>query len=823
MIYAEVVVNATIGRGATTFHYAVPPHLSVSVGHLVVVPFGPRQLQGVVVALHQQSPVDETRDILSLCDPEPLLTPAQVELARWLSEYYLCPLIEALRLFIPPDVQRRPYVVLEPGPASEQADLNLPEQALLHLLKRRKRLSLAQIKAELRVPAPEKIIRNLSQRGVIQRSWELSPARRVPQTRPEVRLRPDIDLNEALAELGRAPRQRASLLSISSWMEAAGEDGKLDSGGWAPLESVRFETGIDLPTLRLLLQKGFLEQRQAPLPRRSLGPFASQLEPEPALTHEQEIAWQPVQEAIRKGEHVVFLLHGVTGSGKTEIYLRAVREALDRGRQAIVLVPEIALTPQTLHRFANRFPGRVAVLHSQLSLPQRREEWRRLREGEADVVVGPRSALFAPLPSPGIIIVDEEHEWSYKQDESPRFHARDVALRLGELLAVPVLLGSATPDLSSYNRALLGHYELLELNQRVEIETTPSSARARLRKLPPVQVVNMRQEFTAGHVGLFSRPLLKAIGEALENKEQVILFLNRRGAATLIMCLDCGYVFRCRRCDVSLVYHSEIDQLVCHQCNRRAEAPDVCPQCRQGRLRYLGAGTQRVEEEVRQMFPRARIARWDRDAVRGREAYEEIIGRFSRHEVDILIGTQMIAKGFDLPLVTLVGVISGDTILHLPDFRAAERTFQLLTQVAGRAGRGPRGGHVILQTFSPEHYCIRAASQHDYRAFYEREMAFRRQHGYAPFSELARLVGSHTSEATIRSEGEQIAASLRLRVQQQGLPGIEVLGPAPRYIRRVRGRYRWQVIVQGRGLHSLLAGLSLPLGWAIDVDPVTTL
>ena len=821
--YAEVVVNAVIGRGASTFHYSVPPGLPVSVGHLVVVPFGHRQLQGVVVGLHQQSPVEETRDILSLCDPAPLLTPVQVGLARWIAEHYCCSLIEALRLFIPAEAQRRPYLALSLSSAAAASDLTLPEQALVHLLRRKGRLTLAEARAELDVPALERMVQRLHRLGVVERTWELSPARKPSgRLRNEVRLTPEADLEQALAQLKRAPKQRATLESIAGWLESAAEMGELSAGGWAPLEALRTGTGAELATLRFLQGRGLIEMREVEVSGRA-GRSTPAPSPEPALTAEQAAAWEPIRAAIRASEPIVFLLHGVTGSGKTEIYLRAVGEALSRGRQAIVLVPEIALTPQTLHRFAARFPGRVAVLHSRLSALQRREEWRRLHDGEAEVVVGPRSALFAPLPSPGAIVVDEEHEWSYKQDETPRFHAREVALKLGELLGIPAILGSATPDLSSYHQAAAGRYRLLELRERVEGAARLTPAALRHQALPPVEVVDIRKELRAGNAGVLSRPLLSGIAEALQAREQVILFLNRRGAATLVMCRDCGYVFRCRRCDVSLVYHSEGDQLICHQCNRRAPAPDLCPNCRQGRMRYSGVGTQRVEDEVARAFPRARVARWDRDAVKGRAAYEEIIGRFSRHEIDILVGTQMIAKGFDLPLVTLVGVVSGDTVLHLPDFRAAERTFQLLTQVAGRAGRGPRGGRVILQTLSPDHYCIQAASRHDYRAFYEREMEFRRQHAYVPFAELARLIGSATSERTLRAEAEELATALRLRVQQLGLPEAEVLGPTPRYVRRIRGRYRWQVLLQGRDLHALLRGLVLPPGWAIDVDPVTTL
>jgi primosomal protein N' (replication factor Y) len=529
----------------------------------------------------------------------------------------------------------------------------------------------------------------------------------------------------------------------------------------------------------------------------------------------------------------------VTGSGKTEIYLRALTEVVRQGRQAIVLVPEIALTPQTVHRFAARFPGRVAVLHSGLTPGQRYDEWRRVRAGQVDVVVGARSAIFAPMPNLGLIVLDEEHEWSYKQEQTPRYHARDAALKLAELTSAVVILGSATPAVESYRRAERGQYQLLELPQRIVARRDWLNAeRARYhrpavreegptpltiyRELPPVQVIDMRAELKAGNRSIFSRALDQALRDVLRAGEQTILFLNRRGAATFVMCRDCGHVLRCRRCDVPLTYHEgeKGKELLCHYCNRRYPQPERCPACDSPRIRYFGIGTQRVEAEVGKAYPQARVLRWDRDTARSGAAHERFLDAFAHHQADVLIGTQMVAKGLDLPLVTLVGVISADTALHFPDFRSTERTFQLLAQVAGRAGRSSLGGRAIVQTYTPDHYAIQAASRHDYVDFYRREIDFRREQGYPPFSQLARLVYSHSQGARAEAEARQVHEVLRARVRAEGLGGVALVGPAPAYRHRLRGRYRWQILVRAADVHPVLEGVEFGPGWTVDVDPM---
>jgi primosomal protein N' (replication factor Y) len=574
----------------------------------------------------------------------------------------------------------------------------------------------------------------------------------------------------------------------------------------------------------------------------------------PRLTPDQQRVWDEVRTHLSttptEGSPRVILLHGVTGSGKTEIYLRAVGYVLRQGRQAIVLVPEIALTPQTVHRFAARFPDRLAIAHSKLSLGERYDTWRRIRRGDIDLVIGSRSAVFAPFPRLGLIVLDESHEWTYKQEGSgiqqmPHYHTRDVAEELARRTGATVLLGSATPDLESAYRAHRGDYVYLRLPQRImsygpQVEAQRArfnipperirpqalddeSTEARFTSLPPVQVVDMRQELRAGNRSIFSRALQESMEVALGAGEQVILFLNRRGSASFVLCRDCGHVVRCARCDVPLTYHDDQRQMTCHHCNARAEVPNVCPECWSRRIKFFGLGTQRLEAAVQERFPAARTLRWDRDTTGRKGAHGELLRAFSAGEANVLIGTQMIAKGLDLPLVTLVGVISADTALHLPDFRAAERTFQLLTQVAGRAGRGLLGGKVIVQTYTPQHYAIQAASHHDYEAFYRYESAFRKEHGYPPYGRLVKLLYLNKQAQKCQEEAERMGHLLQRRARQQGLPGITLIGPAPCYLSRLRGYYRWQIIVRAANPYPLLTSVSYPIGWRIDVDPVSLL
>jgi primosomal protein N' (replication factor Y) (superfamily II helicase) len=577
----------------------------------------------------------------------------------------------------------------------------------------------------------------------------------------------------------------------------------------------------------------------------------------PSLTKDQVRVWGRIKVAMLLAEDEdeadtaeipPFVLHGVTGSGKTEIYMRAIELALARGQTAIVLVPEIALTPQTVRRFAARFPGRVAVLHSRLSAGERYDTWRRARAGLFDIVVGPRSALFTPLPNLGVIVLDEEHDHSYKQTPpvpSPYYHARDTAIEMGRILRAVVILGSATPDVVTYHRARAGRYQLLELPRRIMGHRQRLYSQAeRLRipaerlpgqqsgedaddaltiPLPPIQVVDLRQELRAGNRSIFSRTLEKAITETLERGEQAILFLNRRGTATFIICRDCGHVLACPRCEMPLTYHRPHLALMCHYCGRQEPPHGDCPQCGSKRIRYFGLGTEEVAQRVQQRWPDARITRWDRDTTAGKDSHEELLAGFINQEADILVGTQMIAKGLDLPLVTLVGVISADVSLGLPDYRTGERAFQVLAQVAGRAGRGLLGGRVIIQTYKPDHYAIQAAAEHDFAGFYVDEIRFRTQHMLPPFRRLAKLVIVDPINDRGKRQAEELAQGLRHHIREMELAATEILGPVPPFFGRIDGRYRWQIVIRSPDPIRMLTGFPIPAPWIVDIDPVSLL
>ena len=526
----------------------------------------------------------------------------------------------------------------------------------------------------------------------------------------------------------------------------------------------------------------------------------------PQLTDAQSQVLAPILAAVAEDAHRDFLLHGVTGSGKTEIYLRAIAAAVERGRQAIVLVPEIALTPQMIRRFAARFPQRVTVVHSALTDAERAVEWQRVRDGEVDVLVGSRSAIFAPAPRLGIIVVDEEDSSAYKQDRVPRYHAVDVARELGRIAAVPVVLGSATPRVETFYAAHTGGMQLLPLPQRITG-----------RELPPIEIVDLREELRSGNRSPLSLQLDAALRECHEQGGQSILFLNRRGSATVVLCRGCGEALMCRNCSVSLVYHHSRGRCDCHLCGMSLPLPDTCPSCGSPSIRQLGMGTERLEVEVHERFPQLRLLRMDRDTIATRDAYFSIYESFRRHDADCLIGTQMVAKGWDLANVRLVGVVNADTALHLPDYRSGEVTFSLLTQVAGRAGRGDEPARVILQTYSPQHYAVQHARTHDYLGFAREEIRLRKALRFPPYTRLVVCTFSHGEDA--RAEAEARQEQQKLSDTLGAGAGLDVLGPTPAFVHRLRGQYRWQLTVRGSDIERAFPHLPRGRGWSIDVDP----
>lgn len=646
----------------------------------------------------------------------------------------------------------------------------------------------------------------------------------VKRTGSELRTMVDAEtLQHLIAALRRTRAERAQVALLRALV-----------GGPVSESGLRSEFGATATDMHALEEAGLIRCAKRRVERDPLADLVTRPVGQVKLTAGQARAYRAIAAALRRAREagavspgssgVVFLLQGVTGSGKTEVYLAAAEDVIAHGGRVIVLVPEIALTPQTIERFAARFPGRVAVQHSALSLGEDYDQWQRIRSGRADVVIGSRSALFAPQPNLRLVIVDEEHEWTYKQmDSAPRYHIREVVEEYCRLTDAVAVFGTATPDLVTAARAQRRRYRHLHLPQRVHsVVSNDRSTRAQPVPLPAVEIVDLREELRAGNRSIFSRTLTDAIDKVLEADEQLMLLLNRRGVSGLV-CRGCGEALICPRCAVPLTVHAEPEMLRCHECGYATASEDDCPSCGQDLLRPLGLGTQRLEQAVRRHFPAARTIRWDRDTARGRDGHEQILKRFQRGDANVLIGTQMIATGLDLPAVTLVGVVNADLALRLPDYTGPERTFQLLAQVAGRAGRGPRGGRVIVQSYVPDHYAILAAAAHDYTAFFEAEMAARAQHDYPPFARLARLVYQHSSDVRARDAAAAMAAQLREECDRRGLPGPEVLGPTPAYVYRRRGRYRWQITLRGADPIPLLRPCNLPQGWTVDIDPVSLL
>ena len=799
MPYVEVAVDTPAGR--PTYSYGVPEGLDVPPGVVVWVPFGPRTVRGVVVAAVSEPAYASTRPVLSV-SPDLSLSRTQLEIAAFVSSRYLCSLFSALALFLPPGIDRQPGVVYETADIHEDSLSGLGEldADLVRRANEQGGLTLARLPSGERRANARQVLESLVARGILVRRERPREHRARPLIEATVSLRVEPDQVPAQLEALRKAKASRQLLVLQHLV---------DCGGIATADELRRVVAATPALLRGLQSRGLVELRERRVWRETLSARPGGQSVVPVLTDAQAIALEPITKALDSGAFSEHLLFGVTGSGKTELYLRATGHALAMGRQVICLVPEIALAAQTVERFVSRFPGRVALLHSGLTVGQQLDEWERIHQGQADIVVGPRSALFAPLERPGLIILDEEHEWTYKQDDvAPRYHARDVARELARVAGAALVLGSATPDVGTFHRAVSGATQLLELPDRIGGGAG----------LPPVQVVDMRDELRSGNLSIFSHALESSMTETLSRREQVLLFLNRRGTATLVQCRHCGHVFSCPRCSVALAHHAVRASLLCHRCGYSMRVPERCPQCRAAQLRFLGVGTQRVVEQVQQSFPGARVVRWDSDvpvSARGGSELQDVV---HGGHVDVIVGTQMVAKGHDFPNVTLVGVISADVGLSVPDYRSSERVFQHMSQASGRAGRGVKPGRVVVQTYEPDNYVVQSAALHDYRAFYEQEIRYRRESYYPPFCSMVRLVFSHTNEDHCRREAERVHELLARRSESTD---IRMTGPSPAFVRRLRGRYRWHLTVRGSQPTDVLAELALPRGWVVDVDPAS--
>jgi len=788
------------------FTYRLPLTLRhrVQPGCRLIVPFGVRKLTGVAIACHNSPPEVSVREALRLLDEEPVLDERLLALGRWTASYYCAPLGEVLRAMTTPlggEIRRtRVYSLTDAGrDAARQLLLGDPgEEPAVQLLRLLENRPLSAAWLARKVPQAERAIRSLVRKGFLE--VEDSHAERDPLRASSARLRVQFSGRPAGVKLTKAQRELVAYLELHP-----------GSHNLAELERAVHNAG---PAARSLARSGLLTFRpEGPLLR------SQPARPPHKLNPAQQEAFDRIRTAIQSRQFHTFLLHGVTGSGKTEVYLCAIEATLAHGRGALLLVPEIALTPAVAGQFYHRFGDRVAILHSAFSDTERAGQWRRIRSGEAGVVVGTRSGVFAPVRDLGLIVVDEEHDHSYKQEETPRYSGRDVAIVRARDHNACVVLGSATPSMETRYNAERGRYVLLRLPERIE-----------KRPLPGVELIDMRQEFLeTRQQATFSRRLLQAVRERLDSGEQTMLLLNRRGFSSFLVCRSCGDRLQCRNCSVTLTYHRRDRRMLCHYCNYAERVPTLCPKCQSEHVYFVGQGSERVEEELHRRLPVARVARMDSDTVTGKRHYETILHAFREHDYDILVGTQMIAKGHDIPNVTLVGVVSADIGLGMPDFRAAERTFQLLTQAAGRAGRGQIPGGVLIQTVNPEHYAVRFAAAQDYDHFYEKEIQFRRAMRYPPFSALANVL--------LRAPGREDAMRMSTEIASIFGPaqeGLRVLGPAEAPVPRIKNEFRYQFLIKSvsrKTLNEILHAarrFALDRKWSptalvIDVDPLSLL
>jgi primosomal protein N' (replication factor Y) len=802
--YCEVALPVPLDR---SFTYAVPPGLQPQRGARVIVPFRNEKLIGVVTAPSAVAPDDfETRYIEAVLDDQPLLSDHLLSLAEWIAQYYLAPLGEVLRGMLPlmAEVRRTVYYRITDLGRDLLAG-SLDGEAATLSARRRTRLTPEEQNMERRVlerlSAGEPVkVSTLRTATAASLPVLASMLRRKWIARETAAIERDASRTERFAVLipeTRLPSLTAKQQSILAELAA--------SGGEIPLAELR-RKDLSSSTLQTLVRRGLVRIDERPAAFRLGGIEAP---PQPLSLNEPQIdALASIVSAL--GAFQPFLLHGVTGSGKTAVYLAAMQRALDRGQSAILLVPEIGLTPQTVGLLDAAFGARVALLHSALTPEERREQWHRIHLGVAPIVVGTRSAIFAPVSNLGLILVDEEHDQSYKQEESPRYNARDVAVVRAKLANAVVVLGSATPSLESWQNAVQGKYTRIDMRDRVMN-----------RPLPDVELIDMRREFQeAGHENLFSRALVLQTSEALERGEQALILLNRRGYSFAVICRACGLKLECQNCAIALTHHKPPaedagiapvgQRLECHYCGFRRSVPAKCPSCDSQHLYYLGAGSQQGEERLAEIFPSARIGRMDRDTVRGRYDLEHLLARLHSGEINLLVGTQMIAKGHDIHGITLVGVVGCDHALSMPDFRAAERVFQLMTQVSGRAGRGDLPGRVVVQTYYPDHYAILAAANYDYAGFAERELKYRRWMHYPPFGVLANLL-IHSAKL---EEAAAWSAEIGKWFQKNTPQGVRVLGPCTAPIARIKGIYRFHLILKAGSRKALNAVLRAALAHA---------
>ena len=871
-MHANVAPLSDAVAGSLTYQVPIAFQTKIKVGVAVIVPLRNRLVAGIVVSLSDAQPsvvAPPSQFVLkavhSIVDEKPALNKDQLKLARWMSMEYCAHLGRCCALMIPPGYTPSSAYLFTLALDMQQMETQPTTDVrskIIAVLKTKGAQTESRLKIALR---KEKYWRSALQmlvdEGKIIRSSTLEPVAVKPQRTTMVQMvisdmtleivRENITLEASIHERRAVSLNRR--LAVLDYLQ------KHNRLAWA--EWIYAETGANRVDLEWLVARDYITLGDAERWRDPLSDIDYVVSSPPSLTSDQSRAWDAVRLAMEHDEiirsasrnskkHAHFLLRGVTGSGKTEVYMRAVDLILQRNQSALVLVPEISLTPQTARRFLSRFPGKVALIHSRLKPGERYDTWRRIRSGELPVVVGARSALFSPVPRLGLIIIDEEHDQSYKQSSPPYYDARRVALKYAASTDATVILGSATPSLETWRMTQEGQLELLDLPNRVRSNAhrvadqaerlgvkpaaMPETETVLYQPMPEVRVIDMRAELRGGNMSMFSGALTIALTETLRRREQAIIFLNRRGSASCVVCRDCGYAMRCPNDDTPLTYHQPLEDgntkvkresapssLKCHTCNHAERVPAQCPTCGSPRIRFIGIGTQKVEQAIHEQFPHARVVRWDKDSsmAGGRTGADHMLQRFANQQADVLVGTQMIAKGLDLPMVTLVGVVLADVGLFLPDFRASERVFDLIEQVAGRAGRSLLTGKVIVQTYNPEHPAVSYAATHDVTGYAKYESAQRRMLNLPPYTRLVRFEFDHEDNAKARLDCEMLARILRRRVPQAS----DVIGPSQAYFARRANRFRWQVFVRTLSPRSLLDGMQIPRECVVDVDPTNML
>lgn len=761
---AKVIVDIPSKSVDFTFDYIIPIRLQsmIQIGMRVIVPFGPRTIQGYVMKITDQPDsnidINKLKEIKEIQDIKPELTEELIQFTEWYNNYFVTKRISMLEVMLPSAIKAKYTKVfsIEDTNALPETLAGKFDSSGHYAFKA------AQQNDDLTQIAP------LLKQGIVSEVTLLSQNVNKKKQRA-ICVVEGFNYDSVLNSLEKSKKQYELYAFL------------LDEQHRIVLLKDIEAMGYSKSSVDTLIRKGFVEKYDAVVERDPFETRVFEQDVKQHLTSDQQRAFEAISEKIHAHEQCTYLLHGVTGSGKTEVYLQTIEEVLNLNRQAMMLVPEIALTPQMVLRFKRRFGDEVAVLHSGLSKGERYDEWQKIRDGKARVSVGARSSVFAPFKNLGMIIIDEEHESSYKQEDYPRYHARDIAQWRSEYHQCPLILGSATPSLESFARAEKGVYELLSLPNRVNQQA-----------LPEVEIVDMREELNSGNRSMFSNQLRDAIQQRLDNQEQIVLFLNRRGYASFMLCRDCGHVPQCPNCDISLTYHKSTDQLKCHYCGHQEVPPNQCPNCESEHIRQMGTGTQRVEELLQEAFQEARIIRMDVDTTSRKGAHEKLLNDFGSGKGDILLGTQMIAKGLDFPNITLVGVLNADTMLNLPDFRASERTYQLLTQVAGRAGRHEKEGQVLIQTYNPDHYAIKDVQENDYTAFFQKEMNYRKIGKYPPYFFLINFTIAHKEMKKVMEASKDIHKILLQHLTDKAL----VLGPSPAALSRINNEYRFQILVK---------------------------